>query len=475
MPTAPGPRYGAAELLGTTGNLLANVYVQGIGIGPQVNFSPGLLSIIATGLKNPSGVALDGSGNIFVADTGNNLVKEIVAAGGYSTVKTLGTPGSFSGPVGLALDGGGNIFVADYGNRAVKEILAASNYTVVNTLSIPFSFPAGVAVDGSGNLFVADSGNEQIEEIQAAGGYVTARVLATVSDFTVPYGVAVDAKGNVFVVSFGHSSLEEIYATGGYTNAVLLPGAGNFHNPAGLAVDINGNLFVPETFENTLVEVLAASGYATVQTLSTGFVGPFAVALDGSGNVFVADNGNNSVDKVDYTDPPSLSFASTTVGSQSSDSPQSVTVSDNGNADLTFPVLAGTNPGLASGFTLDAATTCPDLSASSSTAGTLAQGTSCVYAVDFMPQMGGSNSGSLVLTDNNLNLAKATQSIGLSGSASLQVSTTTSVMSSSNPSVAGQSVTFTATVTELAPGTSIPTRRCIVLCGWHSFDISDPE
>ena len=82
-------------------------------------------------------MAVDGSGNVFVADTGNNAVKEILAAGGYTTVNTLGS-GFNRGPDGVAVDGSGNVFVADSGNSAVKEILAAGGYTTVKTLGSGF-------------------------------------------------------------------------------------------------------------------------------------------------------------------------------------------------------------------------------------------------------------------------------------------------------------------------------------------------
>jgi hypothetical protein len=88
---------------------------------------------------------VDGSGNVFVADYGNNAVKEILAAGGYT--KTLGS--GFHIPQRVAVDGSGNVFVADYGNDAVKEILAAGGYTTVNTLGSGFHQPEGVAVEAA--------------------------------------------------------------------------------------------------------------------------------------------------------------------------------------------------------------------------------------------------------------------------------------------------------------------------------------
>src|SRR6266550_2286699 len=109
------------------------------------------MSTLGSGFSNPSGVAVDGSGNVFVADTYNNAVKKILAAGGgYSTVIPLGS--GFSNPFGVAVDASGNVFVADSANNAVKKILAADGS--VTTLGNGFLSPSGVAVDASGNVFV---------------------------------------------------------------------------------------------------------------------------------------------------------------------------------------------------------------------------------------------------------------------------------------------------------------------------------
>ena len=90
-----------------------------------------------------------------------------------STVNTIGS--GFNFPIGVAVDGSGNVFVADYGNNAVKEIVALGGFhSTVNTIGSGFSSPIGVAVDGSGNVFVADAGNNAVKEIVAVGGVVSA-------------------------------------------------------------------------------------------------------------------------------------------------------------------------------------------------------------------------------------------------------------------------------------------------------------
>jgi len=138
-------------------------------------------------------VAVDGSGNVYVADANNNAVKEILAAGGYTTVNTLGS--GFSFPYGVAVDGSGNVFVADAGNNAVKEMVAVGGSIpaspTINTLASGFIVPIGVAVDGIGNVFVAYAGNNA-SEILAAGGYTTVNMLGINAS-----GMAVDGSGNV--------------------------------------------------------------------------------------------------------------------------------------------------------------------------------------------------------------------------------------------------------------------------------------
>jgi sugar lactone lactonase YvrE len=117
--------------------------------------------------NNPTSVAVDASGNVFVADSQHSLVKEIVAAGGYVTVNTLGT--GFSGDNGVALDGSGNLFVADSNHHVIKELLAAGSYTTESTLDGVFNYPANAAVDGSGNVFVSDYLAGAVYEIMRGG------------------------------------------------------------------------------------------------------------------------------------------------------------------------------------------------------------------------------------------------------------------------------------------------------------------
>ena len=293
---------------------LAGASPSGVASAQTAHFS-GAVSTFGSGLFHTFDVAVDGSGNVFVADYGHNAIKEILAAGGYTTVNTLGS--GFYYPTSAAVDGSGNVFVADGGNSAIKEILAAGGYTTVNTLGSGFQAPHGVAVDGSGNVFVADTDNNAVKEILAAGGYTTVKTLG--SGFVYPWKVAVDGGGNVFVADYGNSAVKEILAVGGYT-AVNTLGSG-FTQPWGVAVDGSGNVFVADQGNNAVKEIVAGTGGAasgtvssssTVTVLGSGFVGPTGVAVDNNGNIFVAEYGNNAVKKIATR---TVNFGQVSVGS----------------------------------------------------------------------------------------------------------------------------------------------------------------
>jgi hypothetical protein len=177
--------------------------------------------------------------------------------------------------------------------------------------------------------------------------------------------------------------------------------------------------------------------------------------VDAGGDVYVSDGANMRVLKEDLADAPSLSFATTAVGSTSADSPQTVTVENVGNAALSFPIPStGNDPSIAANFTLNSsgASACPLVSAGSSTASTLMAGASCQLPISFSPIAASALSGSLVLTDNNLNAAApgyATQSIALSGTGIPAPSFTLGASPNSLTLVQGASGTSTLSVTKL--------------------------
>jgi hypothetical protein len=230
----------------------------------------------------------------------------------------------------------------------------------------------------------------------------------------------VDGSGNVYVADFANQQiLVETPSTGGYTQSTL-PTSG-LGAPWGVAADGSGNVYISDLTNNVVLKETLSAGSYIQSTISTSAMNaPYGIAVDGSSNVYIADT-DFRVLKEDFADAPSLTFASTAVGSTSPDSPQTVTVENVGNAALSFPVAStGNNPSIGTNFTLNSsgALACPLVGAGSSTAGTLAAGASCQLPISFTPTALGALSGSLVLTDNNLNATApgyAVQSIKLNG------------------------------------------------------------
>ena len=423
-PLYPGARNGEVEILDGSGNILAATNIHGTGTGPEIAFTPAKQAAIGSGFSVPGGVAVAAVGDVFVADSGTSAVYQVLAAGGYSTVRPLGGTFTFTAPGDVALDGSANVFVTDSGTAKVYEILANGGYTTVDTLASTFAFggPSGVALDGTGNVFVADYLNKAVYEILAAGGYTIVNTLGGGYSFGSPAGVALDTSDNVYIADTLNGQIYEITAASSYETVTPVASYG-FADPLGVAVDDAGNIYLTQGPFNFVEEILKATGQAI--SLGGSFGRPYGLALDGGGNLYISDPGKGitspSVQVIQRSQPPLLSFAATNVGSTSSDSPQSVVLQNIGNATLTgsgtlndstdFTVLEG--PGIV-----------PDCNPETLP---LAPGAACSISFDFTPQSVGQLSGTLTLSDNSLNGNPATQTISLSGTGIgpiAQVSTT---------------------------------------------------
>jgi sugar lactone lactonase YvrE len=476
-PKYPGERYGAVELTNSSGALITTSLMQGNGTGPEAVFAntttgvylPSAQNTLGGGFSNPEAVAVDGSGNVYVADFTNSVVKETPAGcASSSCVTTLGS--GFSNPTGVAVDGAGNVYVADFGHSLVKEMVAVNGSIpaspTINTLGGGFSQAEGVAVDGNGNVFVGDTSNNAVK-VMPSGCSSSSCVTSLGGGFSNPSGVAVDGLGNVFVADTNNSAVKEM-PVGCTSSSCVTTLSSGFSSPQGVAVDSSGNVYVADTYHGAVKEMVAVGGRIpaspTILTLGSGFGLPFGVALDGSGNVYVADNSNNAVKKLDFVDPPSFSFANTYVFSVSADSPKTETITNIGNTALTFEVPgSGDNPAISSGFTIGNSSTCPQLTTLSS-AGTLAAGVSCTDLLSFAPQLAGTNSGSTVTKDNTLNVANSTQSVGLSGTA-LPLTKTITFPQPTTPVTAGSSATLTAYTSSSDPVTYTVTAGAATING----------
>jgi hypothetical protein len=246
---------------------------------PGYNNSP---VTTGSGFINPYDVAVDVSGNLFVADYGNSAVKKIPAGGGAPVIIGSG----FSNPKGVAVDAAGNVYVADAGNHAVKMIPVGGGSPV--TLGSGFNQPYGLAVDAAGNVYVADYGHNAIKKIPVGSNVP----VIIGSGFSNPLGVAVDAAGNVFVADYGNNAVKKIPVGGG---APVTLGSG-FNKPFDVSVDVAGNVYVTNSGNNTVQEIPVGGGSPV--TLGSGFSKPFGIAVDGAGNVFVADYLNSLVKKI---------------------------------------------------------------------------------------------------------------------------------------------------------------------------------
>ncbi|MEI6715812.1 MAG: MBG domain-containing protein [Verrucomicrobiota bacterium] len=284
--------------------------------------------------NNPIGAIVAPNGDVYVSDYGNNTIRKITAAGVVSTFAgQTGVAGSlngtktgaqFYGPGGLAFDTAGNLFVADNKNHTIRKITPAG---LVSTFAgqpgemgnadgaatvARFQYPCSLAIDSTGNLYVADSENNAVRKITPSGNVKT-----LASGFDNPRGVAIDSKGNLYLADFGNHVVRKITASGVVTTlAGALGQAGRkdgtgtdalFNYPNCVAVDGRGNVYVTDLGNNCVRqinpkgEVFQITGYdgsmgsedgnSAAIRLNT----PFGICSDGAGNLYVGDKGNHTI------------------------------------------------------------------------------------------------------------------------------------------------------------------------------------
>ncbi|HEX7706976.1 MAG TPA: SMP-30/gluconolactonase/LRE family protein [Thermoanaerobaculia bacterium] len=291
----------------------------------------------AARFRSPAGSASDSSGNLYIADRENHVIRRITPAvqvstlagraGNWGDVDGIGSAARFSSPAGVTSDGAGNAYVADTANHKIRKITASGIVTTVAGSgtgssdgpgsNASFYRPEDVASDASGNLFVADTNNHTIRKITPAGEVTTLAGLTetpgsddgpgTSARFHYPARVASDTSGNLYVADGWNHTIRKITPEGVVTTLAGLAGmrgssdgvgsAARFDFPVGLTTDASGNLFVADQY-NHAIRRITPGGFVTTWVGSADgsvFRFPSGIAADLTGNLYVADTGNRRI------------------------------------------------------------------------------------------------------------------------------------------------------------------------------------
>ncbi|MBU6402521.1 MAG: hypothetical protein KGS61_19545, partial [Verrucomicrobia bacterium] len=305
-------------------------------------------------LNSPSGVAVDGAGNLFLADVGNNRIRKVGTNGmmttvagngrsGYSGDRSAATSATLNGPCAVAVDGSGNLLIADQRNYRIRRVAPDGIIVTVAgngrlgisgdggpATNASLASPNSVAVDSSGNLFIADLGNNRIRQVGTNGIITTVAGggasdpgdggLATNANLMTVSGVAVDRTGDLFIAQASFPGrIRKVDPNGIITTVAgggsIYPGDGGLAtrarlNPTSVAVDSSGNLLLVEQQNNTVREVSTNGILSTVAgrppnnpgdgvaAVDASLKQPTGLTLDAVGNLFIADSQDNRIRKV---------------------------------------------------------------------------------------------------------------------------------------------------------------------------------
>jgi sugar lactone lactonase YvrE len=307
---------------------------------------------------DPWAVAVDAAGNVYISDGGNNCIRKVNIAGIISTIAGTGAGGysgdggpatlaQLNGPVGIAVDAAGNIYIAEAINRRIRKVNSSG---VISTFAgtgglgysgdgasatlAQFNNPTGVAVDAVGNVYINDQGNNCIRKVNTGGiistiagtgfgGFSGDGGAATLAMLWTPTGIATDAVGNLYIADgVNNQRIRKVNTSGiittiagtgvqGYSGDGAAATLAQLNNPTGVAVDTGGNVYIAD-FDNNRIRKIDTGGI--ISTIAgTGVQGysgdganamlaqlnrPYGVAVDATGNVYIADYYNQRIRKI---------------------------------------------------------------------------------------------------------------------------------------------------------------------------------
>ena len=365
------------------------------------------------------GLFVDGAGNLYIPDSGNNRVRRVNTAGVIATVAGGGAAGwptfgdggpataaTLTYPSSVFLDGSGNLYISESGYSRIRKVSPSGTIITVagggpyGTLGdggpatgATLSYPTGVFVDTSGNLYIADSNNHRIRMVNTSGVISTVAGNgtpgssgdggpATSATLNYPTGVFVDAPGNLYIATNNDGRVRKVDAATGVITTVAGGGTAGWPTlgdggpatdatlsyPTGVYVDQAGNLYIADRF-NHRVRKVASGIITTVAGSAYGFSGdgglataaamnaPSGVFMDGTGNLYIADSGNNRVRKANLSAPTASTPTGTNVSTQITDpvtgeSPATLTFSNVTQAGETTLTQSTSGPPPPSGFEL---------------------------------------------------------------------------------------------------------------------------
>jgi large repetitive protein len=461
-------------------------------------------------LGGPTSITVDGFGNHYIADQKANKVRKVTPVGiistfagtgtaGYSGDGGLATSAELSGPMSVLVDGAGFVYIADSGNNVVRMVnnkgtisTYAGQYYAPGTTPPPvcaaatnsigdgcpgnqmvMNTPVDLVFCHAQNLHISDKLNNSVRTVMrttyvtitqvgdGVAGYNGDGELNTSAELNGPTGLVMDAANYIYVADSGNHIVRKTLLTGTTPNPISTvagtPGsAGNagdggpainaqLNNPHGVQVDSAGDIYISDSDSHVIREVNIATGQiATIA--GTGTAGssgdggpavsaqlnvPSGLLLDEIGDLYVADSQSAVIRKLEVSDAPSLTFTNVAIGTVSS--AQNVTVTNLGNSPLTISqITAPTNYSLGGSDT-----------SCLSSGETLNPATSCILGIEFTPTTAGSINGSMVLSDN---ANPASQTIALTGTALAQSETYTLTTSTPTLSIAADG-NGTATLT----------------------------